>query len=299
MDTGAQRYGSEKSQNQLSGVFGARRSTLVLGGLGTGKTIFALQALVSAAREGQRVLFAGIGQSAEAVIALGDSFGWDLPKLQGERLLGIHTFEHAEELAQIGADVLCLAGNLGAERVALDCLNLAALPADTAEQTRQMLLVRDSLFEQGLTAIFTCNTDAPGLATQCAALMRSLVDCAVWLESRHDPGGLKRFLRVIRYRAAAPFPDWEFPFSITQGGIELSIPGVEAATNLVGPELQIEVDSVRKRLRTGLHALDRFLEMKQAELDFLLEKAAEQAPASGPQKTTSGGDPFRPGAQQM
>ncbi len=297
MDAGAQRPGFESWEHQPGAAVGARRSTLVLGASGTGKTIFALQALVSAAHEREPGLFVGIGQEFERLLRLGQVFGWDLPRLQAEKLLAIHTPERGETLTRITADALVLAEKFRATRVAMDALHLAASPEDTAEHLRELLQVRDTLFAHGLTSTFTCSTAADAV-TRWAALMQSLAECTVWLEVQHDLSGLKRLLRVVKYRAA-PFPHWEFPFAIGPRGIELSVPGEPATSGPFGPELKAELDVAKQRLTTGLHALDRFLEIKQAELDFLLQKDTQQAPAPEPEKLASRSDPLRPGAQEI
>src|SRR5512140_1630352 len=149
MDTSNPNSGSGWSGPPLPGLarqpgdaFCGRRSTLVLGASGTGKTVFALQALVSAAREGEPGVFVAIGQPPEALEAVGRGFGWDLPKLQAQRLLVIHACSGAQAPGVIVTDVLPLAASLRATRVALDSLHLARLPLGTADQMREMLQVR-------------------------------------------------------------------------------------------------------------------------------------------------------------
>ncbi len=297
METGAPRSGSEPSQCQSGLSVSGRRSTLLLGASDTGKTIFALQAVVSAARDGEPGIFVGIGELEEGILALGQSFGWDLPKLKSEKLLAIYSPGAGESLTSITADALALAARLRATRVAMDSVHLATAPATTAEQLRELVQVRDSLLAHGLTSVFTCSTDSDAV-TRCAALMQSLTDCTVWLEAQPEACGVKRLLRVVRYRAA-PFPQWDFPFAIGGGGIELALPGEQVTPGPVGPELPAELEMVKRRLSTGLHALDRFLEMKQAELDFLLQKDAQQhqpAPAPEVKKPTARPEPPPRGA---
>ena len=62
---------------------------------------------------------------------------------------------------------------------------------------------------------------------------------------------------------------------------------------------RITRENVKKRLAIGLQALDRFLEMKQAELDFLLEKASEQGQLPGIIMQVSPHGPFRTGPQEI
>ena len=58
------------------------RTTLVLGGAGAGKSIFALQALVNAARERKEAgIFVAFEESTGAIFANAATFGWGLPAL--------------------------------------------------------------------------------------------------------------------------------------------------------------------------------------------------------------------------
>ncbi len=58
------------------------RTTLVIGGAGTGKTVFALQTLVHAAHaHNEAAIFVAFEENADHIIANAATFGWDLPAL--------------------------------------------------------------------------------------------------------------------------------------------------------------------------------------------------------------------------
>src|SRR6185295_2683067 len=63
------------------------RTTLVMGGPGCGKTVFALQALVNGARRKKEAsIFVAFEESAGQIIANAATFGWDLPALSKKKL---------------------------------------------------------------------------------------------------------------------------------------------------------------------------------------------------------------------
>src|SRR5687768_17152236 len=63
------------------------RTTLVQGGPGCGKTVFALQALVNGAhRRKEAGLFVAFEESTEQVVANAGTFGWNLPELIKKKL---------------------------------------------------------------------------------------------------------------------------------------------------------------------------------------------------------------------
>jgi len=63
------------------------RTTLVMGGPGCGKTVFALQSLVNGAhRKKQAGIFVAFEESAHQIMANAATFGWDLPTLEKKKL---------------------------------------------------------------------------------------------------------------------------------------------------------------------------------------------------------------------
>jgi len=65
----------------------AGRTTLIVGGPGAGKTVFALQGLVTAARELREPgIFVAFEENSRQIVANASTFGWDLPALEKERL---------------------------------------------------------------------------------------------------------------------------------------------------------------------------------------------------------------------
>ena len=70
--------------DQISyGGLKANRTTLLMGGPGSGKTVFALQTLVNAARErNEPGIFVAFEESTQQLIADAAGFDWDLPALE-------------------------------------------------------------------------------------------------------------------------------------------------------------------------------------------------------------------------
>jgi circadian clock protein KaiC len=63
------------------------RTTLLLGGPGSGKTIFALQFLVHGARHCKEPgIFVAFEESSKRIAANAESFGWNLAELQRKKL---------------------------------------------------------------------------------------------------------------------------------------------------------------------------------------------------------------------
>src|ERR1700736_6996897 len=64
------------------------RTTLLLGGPGSGKTVLALQTLVNGARQfGELGIFVAFEEDSRQILINAASFGWNLPELEKKQLL--------------------------------------------------------------------------------------------------------------------------------------------------------------------------------------------------------------------
>src|SRR6266481_4131226 len=63
------------------------RTSLILGGPGGGKTVFALQTLVNGARQfGEPGIFVAFEENSRQILINAATFGWNLPKLEKKQL---------------------------------------------------------------------------------------------------------------------------------------------------------------------------------------------------------------------
>src|ERR1700730_12004213 len=63
------------------------RTTLLMGGPGSGKTVLALQTLVNGARQwGEPGIFVAFEENSRNIIANASAFGWNLPELEKKEL---------------------------------------------------------------------------------------------------------------------------------------------------------------------------------------------------------------------
>ncbi len=268
----------------------SRRTTLLLGGPGSGKTVFALQTLAAAARRGQRGIFISFSESPHHLLQNAASFGWELEKLEKERLVFLDPRERAGslkpghfDLAGMLAGLQVVARETGATLVAFDSFDvLLRLLNEQPAELQETFRLRDWLCENELTVLITASLgeDAP-CAAQRRALLQSVVDCSINLEFRVTEHTASRHLRVVKYRGSGHLEN-EVPFRIGPAGIELLLPRSLEQAQLpdAGAALQSEIAQARKEMTERVQALDRFLEMKQAELDFLMER--KSAPARRP-----------------
>src|SRR5688500_7469167 len=108
------------------------RTTLLVGGSGSGKTILALQFLVHGAKRcSEPGIFVAFEETPARIIANAETFGWDLPELQRSGLYFMDaqppadlvqsgTFDLSGMLAALGAKV----GAMKATRIVFDALDI-------------------------------------------------------------------------------------------------------------------------------------------------------------------------------
>lgn len=234
----------------------AGRTTLVLGGPGCGKTVFALQTLVNGVRESkQAALFVAFEESAGRIIGNATSFGWDLPLL-AQKQLYFFDARLSPEVVQAGefdlVGMLALleakAIEIDAKRIVFDGIDvLLGLLDDPAAERRETYRIRDWLTRTGLTGIITQKVTG-GEGDHRYGFLQFSVDCVVLLKHQVVDGSAFRNLRVTKYRGSG-FSGDEFPITLTTAGLQL--------TNRGPAELRYDVSE--ERVSTGLPRLDHML----------------------------------------
>jgi KaiC/GvpD/RAD55 family RecA-like ATPase len=264
----------------IGGGFAVGRSTLVLGPRGSGKTLLALQALYSGTCQGEPGIFVTFREKRQQIALKGALFRWKLGALEKRGLL---FFRGPPDIRAGRVDLAGLLSELGdlvakerVRRIVFDALEIPLnMIDDRLSQTQEVFRLRDWFFETGITGIVTADPmlECPGAAER-SSLLQFLADLTLALE--HDPvaapGTAERFARLVRYRSS--HAETKFPVLIGGGGIEILVtsgrqPGLERAP----ARLAHEIEAARKALTARVKSLDRFLEIKQAELDYLLDES--------------------------
>ena len=237
------------------------RTTLLLGGPGSGKTVLAMQFLVHGAQHCREPgIFVAFEETSERISANAAEFGWNLAKLQSSKLFIMDAQPTPDSIQSGDFDLVGLLAALshrikalGVRRIVLDALDvvLALLP-DTAAKRREIYRIHEWLLKSGLTAIITSKDnsdeyDATG--HQPFGFMQFMVDCAVILNHHVVQGVSQRSLRVLKFRGSS-FQENESPFVISRIGLE-----VAAASPLSG----VDVKVTNERVSSGIERLDTML----------------------------------------
>ncbi len=232
------------------------RTTLVMGGPGCGKTVFALQSLVNGAQAGAEAgIFVAFEESTRQIIANAATFGWDLPALARKKLFFLDARLSPEvvkagefDLAGMLAVLKKKADDLHARRIVFDGIDvLLSLLDDPIAERREIYRIRNWLSETGLTGIITQKAGAD--ADHRYGFLQFMVDCVVILKHQVVDGSVFRNLRVMKYRGSG-FSGDEFPIILAGDGLRL--------TNRGPTELRYPVSN--QRVSSGLDRLDNMLQ---------------------------------------
>jgi circadian clock protein KaiC len=237
------------------------RTTLLAGGPGCGKTIFALQFLVNGARDfAEPGIFVAFEENSRRIAANAESFGWRLNQLRQKKLLFVDAQPNPEQV-QAGDFDLCgmLAGlahqakQMKARRIVFDALDMVlSLLPDLAARRREVYRLHDWLMSRDLTCIFTLKAGAgePTFTSpQPYGFMQFMMDCSVILTHSVVLGISQRNLRVQKYRGSS-FDENESPFVIGDTGFNVAI------SRILG---QADAKVTRERVSCGVNRLDTML----------------------------------------
>ncbi len=226
--------------------------TVVLGGAGSGKTIFSLQVLAG----GARGLLVAFEESAEKILENIETFTWGAAaRAGGVEIIDARLSQLVEEggefdlvgfLAVIGAR----ARASGAELIVFDGFDvLLGHLRDPRLIRREIFRLREWVHASGMSAIVTAKADeAEARATGDYDFLNFMADCVVTLHHRVSQGTALRFLRVAKYRGATHSAN-EFPFTITTSGVEV------AASTVA----EVNYAASSARVSTGVERLDAML----------------------------------------
>ena len=233
------------------------RTSLVMGGPGTGKTVFALQSLVNAARERKQPgMFVAFEEGPEEICANAATFGWGLRPRANSALffldarLSPTVVQSGDfELSGLLAILEAKKRELGAGWIVFDGIDvLLALLQNPSAEMREIYRLRDWLARNDLTAIITAKIDGNNSRPTSYGFMQFMVDCVIRFDRRLEQEISVRRLEITKYRGS-DFAPGEFPLSFGPHGMDVATPGTA----------EILAEAVTERVSSGFEGLDAML----------------------------------------
>lgn len=237
------------------------RPTLVCGGAGCGKTLFAMEFLVRGATIYKEPgVFISFEETAKELTANVASLGFDLDKLVEQKKIWLeHIDVERGEIESSGGEydlrglfvrIHNAIESIGAKRVVLDTIEslFSALPNATVVRTELRRLF-GWLKKKGVTAIITGERGNGTLTRQ--GLEEYVSDCVILLDHRVSDQSSIRRLRIVKYRGSTHGTN-EYPFLIDADGFSV-LPITSLGLNHI---------TYSERISTGIPRLDTMLSGK-------------------------------------
>jgi len=256
--------GIQKSRTGIAGFdevtlggLPAGRPTLVCGGPGCGKTLFAMQFLVKGVVEfGEPGVFMSFEELSEELVQNVASLGFDLDELVEQNKLSIDTVvverSEIEENGEYDLEGLFLRlgfaiQSVGAKRVVLDTIeSLFSGFSNEAILRAELRRLFRFLKDQGVTVVITGERGEGQLTRQ--GLEEYVSDCVILLDHRVNDQVSTRRMRIVKYRGSSHGTN-EYPFIIDRRGLEV-LP-------VTGLDLQHAAST--ERISSGVDRLDTML----------------------------------------
>lgn len=236
------------------------RPTLICGGAGCGKTLFAMEFLVRGATEfNEPGVFISFEETEKELIQNVASLGFDLKKLSFQKKLWLENiYIKREENKQNGdfdleglfVRIHYAIESIGAKRIVLDTLETLFSELPNSRILRSELKRLFSwLKKKEVTTIITAE-QGDGTFTR-SGLEEYVSDCVILLDHRVTDQSSIRRLRIVKYRGSTHGTN-EYPFLIDEDGFSV----------LPVTSLGLSHDSSLERISTGIPRLDTMLSGK-------------------------------------
>ena len=233
------------------------RTTLLKGGPGSGKTVFALQSLVNAARRRQEPgIFVAFEETTRQILSNAATFDWGLSGLARGKVFFLDAklspeVVHAGQFDLSGMLAMLEAKKreIGARWIVFDGIDvLLTLLQNPIAEMREIYRIRDWLSGNELNALITTKVDGGSSEIVNYGFMQFMVDCVVRFERRMEHGVSLHRVQITKYRGS-DFTAGEFPVSFGPSGMEVGAP--EPA--------EIRHTASTERLSAGFARLDTML----------------------------------------
>ena len=233
------------------------RPTLVCGGAGSGKTLFAMEFLLNGATQyNEPGIFISFEENERELTENVASLGWDLEALGRENKIFLdHVYIERSEIEETGEFNLeglfirieSALSAVNAKRIAVD--SMEALFSGFSDEMSLRAEIRRLfrwLKEKGLTAVIT-GEQGKGSFTR-HGLEEYISDCVVFLDNCMNDQVATRRIRVVKYRGTSHGAN-EYPFLITEKGFSV----------LPITSLNLDYSVSTERISTGVERLDTML----------------------------------------
>ncbi|MBN8592076.1 MAG: circadian clock protein KaiC [Anaerolineae bacterium] len=233
------------------------RTTLICGGPGSGKTLFAIEYLINGIQEfNEPGVLIAFEETRDDLIRNCASLGFDLAHLieQGKLIIDeiVMDTHHAQQTGDYDLEGLFIRleyaiNKVNAKRIAIDTIEVIFdLLGNSARLRSELRRLFRWIKEKKVTTVITSESEK-GLFTR-HDIEPYVSDCVIFLDQRLQDQLARRRLRIVKYRGSLHGTD-EYPFLIDQDGMSV----------LPITSVGLDYTSSEERVATGIAGLDKML----------------------------------------
>jgi len=208
----------------LSGGFPEGHVVLLIGGYGTGKTIFALQYAFKGLEAGEPVIYITLDQNEKDIIDTAGDFGWDLEEyIRKEELIVIrlNPVDVKISIERIKSELPDMIEQFNAKRLVFDSVTmLETLFVNEAERRGSVYLLTRLFKESGVTTVMTSESATEDSLHSRYDFAEYVADGVISLRyiRQHETQDVSLALEIVKMRRTAHSRKIK-PYSITDQGI--------------------------------------------------------------------------------
>jgi circadian clock protein KaiC len=213
----------------LHGGLPKNRATLILGGPGTGKTIFGLESLYLNATSDNPGLFVSFEEDKKSVVTNAQTFGWDLNQLEQKKRLAV--IDGTLSPGSIISGKFDLKGflsiidgqkkSIDARLIVIDSIDVIIKLLDhPVHEQHQFHMLHTWLKNNNLTSIITMKNKINTSKPNDYSFLEYMMDCVIHLDQRIFEQVNTRRIRVVKYRGSS-FGSNEYPYIIGTNGVTI------------------------------------------------------------------------------
>jgi circadian clock protein KaiC len=212
--------GIEGFDKLIEGGFKTNSSNILIGGPGSGKSIFSMQFLVEGIdKQNENGVFISFERTEEQIISDFSRFDWKIEEKIHKKQLVIlnYTPEQIEKVLEMGGGILKdTISSVNAKRVVIDSISAFLKLFDSSSSERHAFFILiETLYKWGGTVLFTVERDFGNGSSSSVDFM---ADGIIAINNKKIDTHRERFIEVIKMRGTKHSTK-ESPLQITEKGI--------------------------------------------------------------------------------
>lgn len=201
---------------------------LIVGGSGTGKTVFSTQFLMEGLKKGDACLFVTFEETKKEFYSNALTFGWDLDEYEKKNKFFFLEYSPEKVMAMLeegGGEIESIVTKYNIKRMAMDSVSSFALLFNDELAKRESALVLFEMIRRwNVTSLLTLQEDAESRGGGYTTSLEFEADSIVLLYFIRNKGKRERFIEVLKMRGTNHSTK-TYPLEMGKHGVNIGLVG--------------------------------------------------------------------------